>query len=207
MQGRAGSQNRGLSSFKRNAVMPRRPRIEIEGAIYHLTARGDRRQIIYRDDLDRQAWLRLLGEVCARYQWRVHAFCQMGNHYHLVAETALPNVSSGMRHLNGLYTQRFNARHGGSGHVFQGRFHAEIVHRQLHLLELTRYVVLNPVRAGLVATPGGWPWSSYPMTCQAATAPPWLDTDWVLSQFADERSDAIAAFRRFVADGCERYRG
>jgi REP element-mobilizing transposase RayT len=182
--------------------MPRQARIEIAGAIYHLTARGDRRQVIFRDDIDRQNWLRTLGDVCARYGWRIHAFCQMGNHYHLVAETPQTNLSDGMRDLHSTYTQRFNLRHAMNGHVFQGRFHSEIVHRQTHLLETVRYVVLNPVRAGMVATPGGWPWSSYAMTCDRARAPQWLETDWVLEQFADNRVEAVRGFRRFVADGC-----
>ena len=156
------------------------------------------------DDMDRQNWLRVFGDVCQRHAWRVHAFCQMGNHYHLVAELPRPNLSIGMRDLNGLYTQRFNGRHAGSGHVFQGRFHSAIVHRQAHLLESIRYVILNPVRAGLVATPGGWPWSSYAMTCDAAKAPPWLETGW-LAQFGDRSEDAVAAFRRFVAEGINQH--
>jgi putative transposase len=182
--------------------MPRHTRVEVENAIYHITSRGDRRQLIYRDDIDRQNWLRVLGDVCKRHNWRSYAFCQMGNHYHLVVETPDANLSLGMRDLNSIYTLRFNYRTDSHGHVFQGRFHAERVHRQLHLLELMRYVVLNPVRAGMVATPGGWPWSSYAMTCDAALAPLWLETEWVLAQFAEKHGDAVAAYRRFVADGC-----
>jgi REP element-mobilizing transposase RayT len=182
--------------------MPRPPRIEVADAIYHITARGDRREPIYRDDIDRQNWLRVLDDVCQRHRWRVHAYCQMSNHYHLVVETPDANLSAGMRDLNSIYTLRFNYRTEGCGHVFQGRYHAERVHRQVHLLELMRYVVLNPVRAGMVATPGGWPWSSYAMTCDAAFAPAWLDTEWVLAQFAEKHADAVTAYRRFVADGC-----
>ena len=185
--------------------MPRQARVDVAGTIYHITCRGDRRELIYRDDIDRQNWLRVVGDVCDRLNWRVHAFCLMGNHYHLVAETPEANLSAGMRELNSVYTQRFNFRHNTRGHVFQGRFHAEIVHRRLHLLELTRYVVLNPVRAGMVATPGGWPWSSYAMTCDAVLAPAWLETEWTLAQFADRHVEAVAAYRRFVADGCAEY--
>lgn len=182
--------------------MPRQPRIQVAGAIYHITVRGNRREKIFHDDTDRHAWLRVMSEVCERYGWRVHAFCQMGNHYHLVLETPEPNLSVGMQRLNSIYTQRFNYRHYGSGHLFQSRFHSVLLHRQTHLLELMRYVVLNPVRAGLVATPGGWPWSSYMMTCNAQIAPAWLETFWVLDQFSEDHDEAVRMYRRFVADGC-----
>ena len=183
-------------------TMPRKARLDIADTIYHITCRGDRREPIYRDEVDRRNWLRILGEVCKQHRWRVYAFCQMGNHYHLVAKPLQATLSIGMHSLNSGYTQRFNARHMESGHVFQGRFHSEVVHRQAHLLELMRYVVLNPIRAGMVATPAGWPWSSYWMTCDAALAPSWLDTQWVLAQFSDNHTAAVAAYRRFVADGC-----
>ncbi len=181
--------------------MPRQARLEIPGAIYHVTARGDRREAIYLDCADRENWLKVLGDVCSRHGWRIYAYCQMGNHYHLLVETPEPTLSAGMRQLNSVYSWYFNQRHQGGGHVFQGRFHSEIVHRQTHLLETLRYVVLNPVRARMVATPGGWRWSSYAMTCDAARAPVWLETDWVLEQFGERREDAVMAFRRFVAEG------
>jgi REP element-mobilizing transposase RayT len=183
--------------------MPRQARFQVADTIYHITSRGDRREAIYKDDIDRQNWLRVLEDVCHLFDWRVHAFCQMGNHYHLVAETPENNLSAGMHRLNGIYTQRFNYRHEGSGHLFQGRYHAEIVHRQAHLLETMRYVLLNPVRAGVVATPGSWPWSSYAMTCDAVRAPAWLETEWLLAQFGERYDDAVMAFRKFVADGME----
>ncbi|WLI88853.1 transposase [Massilia sp. R2A-15] len=181
--------------------MPRPTRVDFPGAIHHITSRGDRRETIYRDDIDRQNWLRVLSGVCSKYAWSVHAFCQMGNHYHLVVEMAEANLARGMRQLNGLYTQRFNYRHAGSGHVFQARYHSELVHRQAHLIELMRYVVLNPVRAGIVGAPGDWPWSSFAMTSGVLPAPRWLQIDWVLSQFSGERDEAIHAYRRFVMEG------
>ncbi|WP_426113827.1 transposase [Massilia sp. PWRC2] len=184
--------------------MPRSARIDVAGTVYHITCRGDRGEPIYRDDHDRRGWLRLLGETCAQQRWRIHAFCQMGNHFHLVTKTLAPSLSAGMRDLNGAYTQRFNARHTTRGHVFQGRLHWEIVQRQSHLLELIRYVILNPVRAGLVATPGGWPWSSYAMTCDAARCPPWLETGW-LAQLGERREEAVEALRRFIADGVDQH--
>jgi hypothetical protein len=125
----------------------------------------------------------------------------MGNHYHLVIETLDANLARGMRELNGQYTQRFNFHHEFVGHLFQGRYHAILIQRDAYLLELSRYVVLNPVRAGLVGSPGEWPWSSYPMMINAASAPTWLNTEWLLGQFAAERLAAISRYREFVLDG------
>jgi len=106
-----------------------------------------RREDIYLDDEDRMAWLEVFGDVCARFNWVVHAYCQMTNHYHLVVETVDGNLSKGMRQLNGIYTQRFNRRHGMVGHLFQGRYKAILVQKETYLLELTRYVVLNSAKS------------------------------------------------------------
>jgi putative transposase len=182
--------------------MTRPLRIEYAGALYHVTSRGDRREEIYVDDGDRWAWLRLLGAVCRRFDWHVHAYCQMGNHYHLVVETMRANLSRGMRHLNGQYTQCFNHRHASVGHLFQGRYKAILVHREPYLLALSRYVVLNPVRAGLVRLPDEWRWSNYLMTVGAVQKPDWLEADWTLSQFASHRELAVHAYREFVLAGC-----
>ncbi len=136
-------------------------RIEFPGALYHLTARGDGREDIYVDDEDRKRFLALVGGVCERFNWVGYAYCLMSNHYHLVMETPDGNLSSDMRHLNGVYTQRFNTRHGRVGHVFQGRYKAILAERDSYLLELCRYVVLNPVRAEMVRHASQWRWSSY----------------------------------------------
>lgn len=181
--------------------MARPLRLEFAGAIYHVTSRGDRQEAIYRNDGDRHAWLGILAAVCARFRWNIHAFCLMGNHYHIVVETPEGNLARGMRQLNGQYTQRFNFRNSVVGHLFQGRYKAILVQRQTYLLALSRYVVLNPVRAGLVASADHWPWSSYSMTCCDAPAPQWLDTDWLLSQFGEQRGTAVHAYRDFVASG------
>ena len=147
--------------------MARPLRLEFPGAIYHVTARGNARNEIFIDDEDRRLFLDCLGEVVARFGWRCHAYCLMDNHYHLLIETPEGNLSRGMRQLNGVYTQRFNRRHGRVGHVFQGRFKAIVVDRDGYLLELCRYVVLNSMRAGVIkklsATPGAvtrqrWAW-------------------------------------------------
>ena len=181
--------------------MTRPLRIEFPGALYHVTSRGDRQEDIFRCDGDREIWLEVLAQVCARFNWVVHAFCQMGNHYHLVIETVDGQLSRGMRHLNGQYTQWFNRRHGVHGHLFQGRYHAILVQRDSYLLELARYVVLNPLRAKLVARLDDWPWSSCAMTSGRRPAPFWLETDWILSQFACSRIRALQAYRDFVLAG------
>jgi putative transposase len=125
--------------------MTRPVRIEFEGALYHITSRGDRREAIYEDDADRNQFLEILGEVIATFNWVCHAYCQMTNHYHLVIETMEGNLSRGMRQLNGVYTQSTNRRHGRVGHLFQGRYKAILVDGDSYLLELARYIVLNPV--------------------------------------------------------------
>ncbi len=181
--------------------MARPLRLEYAGALYHVTARGDRREDIYRDEVDRQAWLEGLATVCQRFNWGVHAYCQMTNHYHLLVETAEGNLSRGMRQLNGHYTQRFNRRHGLVGHLYQGRYNAIVVQKEAYLLELSRYVVLNPVRAGLVRQPEAWPWSSYQASIGMASTPQWLDTHWLLGQFGRQRKKATGAYRDFVMEG------
>lgn len=142
-----------------------------------------------------------LGEVVARFGWLCHAYCLMDNHYHLIIETPEGNLSLGMRQLNGVYTQRFNRRHGRVGHVFQGRFKAIVVDRDSYLLELCRYVVLNPIRAGMVEQIEHYAWSSYPATMGLAGCPAWLETDWVLGQFAKTRAAARRRYAEFVAEG------
>lgn len=176
-------------------------RLEFCGAIYHVCARGNARWAIYLDDEDREGFLDLLGWVCDRFNGVVHSYCLMGNHYHLLLETPDGNLARGMRQLNGVYTQQFNRRHGRGGHVFQGRYNAILVQRGHYLLELTRYVVLNPVRARMVDAAGDWPWSAYRAQLGDVPAPWWLDTDRVLGQFGDQVGRAIRAYEAFVAVG------
>ncbi|MFZ6642196.1 REP-associated tyrosine transposase [Undibacterium sp. TC4M20W] len=181
--------------------MARPLRLEFAGALYHVTSRGDRREDIYLDDEDRQEWFTVLAEVCDRFNWVVHAYCEMSNHYHLLVETVDGNLSRGMRQLNGLFTQRFNRKHKQVGHLFQGRYKAILVQKEAHLLELARYVVLNPVRAGMVDLPEDWPWSSYDYCMHDKHAPEWLDTDWLLGQFGSSRKRARVAYAKFVLEG------
>lgn len=181
--------------------MARPLRLELVGGIYHVTSRGDGREDIYLSDADRIGWLEVFGDVCQRFNWVCHAWCQMTNHYHLLIETPEANLARGMRQLNGVYTQRFNRVHGRVGHVFQGRYKAILVERDSYLLELARYVVLNPLRAKMIKRLELWPWSSYPITCGQAESPPWLQTDWILAQFGQRRSSAIAKYVSFVHEG------
>ena len=181
--------------------MARPLRIELSGGLYHVTARGDRQEDIYLDKTDRETWLRILDHVCARFNWICHAYCQMTNHYHIVVETPEGNLSQGMRQLNGVYTQYVNRAHQRVGHVFQGRYQAILVEKDQYLLELARYVVLNPVRAHMVKEAGNWPWSSYRATIGRQTAPAWLQTDWLLGQFAAKRGRAVSKYKEFVDAG------
>ncbi len=169
--------------------MTRPLRLEFAHALYHVTSRGNRQEDIYLDDSDRQAWLAVLAQVCKRFRWTVHAYCLMSNHYHLLVETPEPNLSAGMRQLNGVYTQLTNRAHGRVGHVFQGRFKAIVADKDNYLLELARYVVLNPVRAGMVQDPGQWPWSSYGAMLAPGWLPgaDWLATDKLLAYFAPDQ--------------------
>ncbi len=181
--------------------MARPLRLEFPGAIYHVTSRGNARLPIFEDDHDRQRFFVILQEVLKRFNWLCHAYCLMENHYHLVVETIDSNLSQGMRHVNGVYTQDFNRRHNRTGHVFQGRYKSIVVDRDNYLLELCRYVVLNPVRAGLVSQPGTYPWSSYRATAGLGKGLSFLTMDWILGQFGQRRSEAQKKYRRFVWAG------
>jgi REP element-mobilizing transposase RayT len=181
--------------------MARPLRIEYPGALYHITSRGNARSPIFEDHRDRREFLMILEDVVGRYNWLCHAFCLMDNHYHLLVETVDGNLSLGMRHLNGVYTQAFNRRHDRVGHVFQGRFKAILVEQESYLLELRRYVVLNPVRAGIVKDPGAYKWSSYQSTGGLVKPAPFLRVNWILDQFGKTPREAQKEYRRFVRAG------
>lgn len=185
--------------------MSRPLRLEFPGAVYHVTSRGDRREPIYRDDQDRVDHLAVLEQAMDRFDAQVLAYCLMGNHYHLVLHTRMANLSRLMRHLNGVYTQRFNRRHGLVGHLFQGRFKAILVDRDAYLLALCRYVERNPVAAGLVAAAELWPWSSCRAHLGMVPTPTWLDTDGLHGHLlgrqvmrAADRARAIARYAELL---------
>jgi putative transposase len=181
--------------------MARPLRIEYPGALYHVTSRGNGLSKIFRSTNDRTTLLAILAAVIQKYGWQLHAYCLMGNHYHLVVETPHGNLSRGMRQLNGVYTQAFNWRHRTTGHLFQGRYKAILVDKESYLLELCRYVVLNPVRAGMVDRPERWPWSSYRATAGLLAVPEFLTTDWLLSQFGKKKAQSQSRYRAFVREG------
>ncbi len=182
-------------------MMARPLRLEYADALYHVTSRGDRQDDIYESDADRIAYLELLGDVCETYNWVCHAYCLMDNHYHLLIETPDANLSKGMRQLNGVYTQLFNRAHERVGHVFQGRYKAIHVNKESYLLELARYIVLNPVRARMVHEAVAWPWSSYRATVGQGDVRSWLNTEWLLAGFGKSKRKAIVRYKRFVAEG------
>ena len=167
------------NAWRTLARVPRKPRPLVPGGVYHVTSRGNRRQPIVLDDDDRGCLMRLLADVGARYEWRCHAYCLMDNHYHLVVETPAPNISHGMHELNLKHAKRFNR----------------------HLLELSRYVVLNPARAGICADAASWRWSSYRATAGIDRAPRFLTTSRLLSYFGKDNEKARRAYCAFVRDG------
>ncbi|WP_137172452.1 transposase [Massilia sp. HP4] len=181
--------------------MTRPLRVNFPGALYHVTSRGNRRAPIFRDDTDRRIWLGVLAQVCERHHCVIHSFCQMTNHYHLLVETVEANLPSCMRQLNGHYSQHFNRRHRVVGHLFQGRYKAILVQKNSYLLEVSRYIVLNPLRANIVATLNEWRWSSYHYFIGAGISPDWLECNWVLGHFGNTPPSAIAAYQDFVLAG------
>ncbi len=176
-------------------------RIELENALYHVTSRGDRCDQIFRSDSDRMTWLSLLGTTCGRFNFKVWAYCQMTNHYHLLVETVDGKLNRGMRHLNGTFAQYFNRAHGHVGHVFQGRYKAILCQSDLYLQEVSRYIELNPVRAGMVEQPSEWPWSSFNAKLGTISAPAWLESEAVLACFGQSQGAARQAYARFVFEG------
>ena len=178
--------------------MARPLRLDYPGALWHVTARGNERKPIYKDSEDCTVFVDVLGRTVTRYRWSLHAFVLMPNHYQLLVETPVATLSRGMRQLGGLYTQRFNRRWTRCGHLFQGRFFSLHVERESHLLELARYISLNPVRAGLAKSAAEWRWGSYRALAGLEPAPPFLETRWMREAFGSRRQAAARAFAEFV---------
>lgn len=184
--------------------MARPLRIEYDGAFYHVTSRGNERKAIFRDETDRELFLAIPGQVVERFHWLCHAYCLMGNHYHLVIETPDANLSRGMRQLNGVYTQTFNRRHHRVGHLFQGRFKGILVEKDSQFLEVCRYVVLNPAAAGMTTQADESAWSSFQATAGEAVPQKWLTVDEILGQFGKRRRHAQRKYRQFIGEGIGR---
>jgi len=180
--------------------MARPARVAPPGGVFHISSRGNRRQEIFTDDRDRLRFLELLDNTVSRQAWSCHAYCLMPNHFHLMIQTSAGDISTGMHGLNGAYAQWFNRRHGFDGHLFQSRFHSVLLQTNWHLLELSRYIVLNPVRARLCRDPADWRWSSYRALMALVPSPGFLTLDWLLEQFGGDSESARTAFRRFVRE-------
>jgi REP element-mobilizing transposase RayT len=182
--------------------MSRKMRIEYPGALYHVTARGNCRSDIFIKDDDRYRYLDILSDTISQYNLVCHAYCLMTNHYHLMIETPDGNLSTGIHRLNSVYANYFNWKHERVGHLFQGRFNAIIVQKESYLLELCRYIVLNPVRARIVNEPMDYEWSSYRDTVSiGGRFRSLLTTNWILSFFDHELMEAREKYRAFVFEG------
>jgi putative transposase len=183
--------------------MPRRPRFQEPGAIYHVTSRGAEGRPVFLDDLDRSLFMSVLAEVVQGRKWVCPSYCLMTNHFHLLIQTPHPDLAVGMHRLNSAHANYFNRRHDHIGHLFQSRYSAQVIESESHLLEACRYIVLNPVRAGLCRRPGRWHWSSYRATAGYVSAPAFLAADWVLGQFAPDPRRASLRYVEFVAEGID----
>jgi len=186
--------------------MGRVPRLQIADGTYHVTTRGNDGATIFADDFDRTAFLARLGHMVAQSEWSLLAYCLMGNHFHLMIRTPEPNIAVGMQGLNQWYAQRFNSRYDRTGHVFEGPYDAELIESDGHLLEVTRYVVCNPVRAGLCGLPEQWRWSSYRAAIGVTPGFPWLALGELLLLFADSTATARERYRAFVEESAARSR-
>jgi REP element-mobilizing transposase RayT len=180
--------------------MARPLRIEFDGGYYHVTSRGDERKEIFRTVADRQRFLEYLSSATTRYGAVIHCYCMMGNHYHLFLQTPHGNLSQIMRHINGAYTTYYNVKRHHAGHLFQGRYKAIVVEADQYALELSRYIHLNPVRAGMVASPEDYRWSSYSSYVGIEQPSPWLDFKFVLELLGTDSSDRQQRYREFIED-------
>jgi len=181
--------------------MSRPLRIEFSGAVYHITSRGTGKRNIFFNNKDRKMFLSLLWEVVEREKWICYAYCLMDNHYHLLIETTRPNLSRGMRELNGIYAQKLNYIKNSVGHVFESRYKSILVDKDNYLLELCRYIALNPVRAKMVENPEDWKWSSYRATLGSIKPPKYLNVLWILSNFDENIEKSKKKYKKFVLEG------
>lgn len=185
----------GLSS----AEMPRRPRIEVPGGIFHVASRGVNGAFVYRKECDRNDFLDLLWTAVGTYEWSCQSYCLMDTHFHLIVQTPNANLAAGMQLLNGRYAQRFNWRYDRAGHLFASRFTSVQIETGEHLRAAHRYVARNPVRAGLCANPAAWEWSSYRATVGLEAPPIHLDVTGALRVFADTGKPASISYAAAVS--------
>jgi REP-associated tyrosine transposase len=180
--------------------VPRAPRILVSGGIYHVTTTACGERLLFRDNVDREIFEMQLAAVVNKHSWACGSMCLMGTHYHVLVVTPEGDLDAGMHSLNGRYAQTFNQRHGTRGHVFQSRYQCRFIQTDGHLLEVTRYIAMNPVRAGLCRRPGDWRWSSYRETIAGRQHRDYLSPAVVLDLFGGDPDLARARFQAFVED-------
>lgn len=185
--------------------MARPLRIEYPGAFYHVMNRGLERRQVFTDSSEYREFLGLLAYVHQRYQLKVHSYCLMPNHYHLYVETPEGNLSKVMKHIDGVYTQKFNRKHARNGSLFQGRYKAILVEKESYSLEISRYIHLNPVKAKLAEKTEEWEWSSYGIFIGKKKKETYVETDWILSQFSQKREESRRLYRQFTLNGIENH--
>jgi putative transposase len=180
--------------------MAQRARIHYPGAVYHVMLRGNGGQDIFVDKSDRIRFYEQLGEGVKRFDVRIPALCLMSNHVHLVVQVAEIPLSRLVQNVSFRYTRYRNAKEHRTGHLFQGRYKAIVIDAETYLLELIRYIHLNPVRAGIVADPADYRWSSH-RAYLGKEVLPWLSTDWILSRYSPRKQSARRQYRNFIAEG------
>jgi putative transposase len=180
--------------------MARPLRIEYPGAFYHVTSRGNEKKDIFKSRRDREKFISYLKSAVERYGAEIHVYCLMTNHYHLLLETPRGNLSEIMQHINGAYTTYFNVKRKRTGHLFQGRYKAIVVEADEYALELSRYIHLNPVRAGMVQAPQEYEWTSYKCYAGMAAGLQWPKTDFILSYFGENRIESGQKYQQYVSD-------
>ena len=180
-------------------VVPRKPREEVAGGLHHVYGRGNNKALLFYDDVDREGYLWLLGQVVKQKAWRCLSYCLMDNHMHLLIETPQPNLGEGMQRLHGDFGRGFNRRHSRSGHVFQGRFGSTPVRDDEQLWTVAGYIAANPVEAGLCRSPEAWRWSSHACAVGVAAAPAWLDLARLDERFEGWGGDPRARYLEAVA--------
>jgi putative transposase len=181
--------------------VPRPPRLQVVGGLYHVTAHSNFGRVVFRGDEERGQFLAMLELGVTRFGWSCRSYCLLSTHYHLLVATPDPDISAGMQYLNGRYAQWANWHRGERSHVFEGRFRAVLVESESHALEVHRYIALNPVRAGLVRDPEQWPWSSLRALLGHERAPSFLDIETVLAEFGAAKATARRRLRTFIRAG------
>ncbi len=181
--------------------MGRPPRLTYPGAQYHITSRGNNKGDIFQSEIDFNIFLAVLGQTIDKYGWECLSYCLMNNHYHLYIKTPIDNISKGMKYLNGGFAKLINRNQNRSGHLFQGRFHSVLIKDDKQALAVVRYIILNPVRAGIVKNPSEWKWSSFRPTIGLDRSPRWLNHDEILSYFHTNKIIAISQYSEYVSEG------